>query len=179
MPVFEAKTQLSESVWKSPDGQREIFKVTLDIDGHPMVAKTYSKDISVIGWAGSVESYEKPGRNGAETFVKQPPKEDGGYSPRGATQGGGGSKPFNRPAQDQFTMYLSYAKDIAVAMLKDGKLDEGEYGKVLDAVSNGGDVLYNSRPDAPKKDVNVDPAELDTVIDPDAALLNDLFPPEV
>jgi hypothetical protein len=58
-------------------------------------------------------------------------------------------------------MYLSYAKDIAVAMLKDGKLDDEAYGEVLSAVATGGDVLYEARPDAPKKNPVKD--ELDEV----------------
>lgn len=141
MPQFETKTTEAESVWKSPDGQREIFKVILDIDGKPLMAKTYSKDISSVGWTGTVETYEKQGRNGSETFVKQPPKE-------GFSGGGGFSKGGFKPQGDQFTMYLSYAKDIAVAMVKDGKLDENAYAQVLDAVSTGGHTLYDSRPGA-------------------------------
>ena len=86
IPIFNTTTKYGESVWKSPDGQREIFKVTLDYDGKEVAAKTYSKDISVPGWAGQVETYEKPGRNGSETFVKQPPKE--GFSGGGYTGGG-------------------------------------------------------------------------------------------
>ena len=146
MPQFDTTTKRAESVWKSPDGQREIFKVTLDVDGTPLPAKTYSKDISVAGWTGKVESYEKQGRNGPETFVKQPPKE--GFSGGGGYSKGG----FKQPA-DQFTMYLSYAKDIAVGMLTvDGKLDEAEFGKVLSAVSDGGKTLYENRPDAKPKE---------------------------
>lgn len=149
MPQFETKTTEAESVWKSPDGQREIFKVILDIDGKPLMAKTYSKDISSVGWTGTVETYEKQGRNGSETFVKQPPKE-------GFSGGGGFSKGGFKPQGDQFTMYLSYAKDIAVAMVKDGKLDEGAYAQVLDAVSTGGHALYDSRPGATPVEKPVD-----------------------
>lgn len=180
MPIFnDAKTVTSESIWRSPDGQREIFKVSLEVAGKQFEAKTYSKDISNVGFSGDIESYEKPGRGGkpAETFVKQAPKDGGAFgsgiqtsAPRGSAQSTGGKF-------DNYTMYLSYAKDIAVAMLdKSGKLDEAAYGQVLSAVSNGGDTLYEGRPDAPKKDVNVDPQELDVVIDPDAEVLNDLFP---
>lgn len=171
MPVFNATTKSSESVWKSPDGQREIFSVKLDVGGKEFEAKTYSRDISQAGFTGEVESYEKPGQNGkpAQTFVKQAQKEFKG----------GGSKPYTRPTQDQFTMYLSYAKDLAVAMLKDGKLDESEYAKVLDAVSSGGHTLYEARPGAVNvQSKNVDAQELDVVVDPDAEILNELFPGE-
>lgn len=75
MPLFQTTTKESRSVWKSPDGQREIFEVTLDYQGQTFKAKTYSRDISVVGFIGEVESYEKEGRNGSETFVKQAPKE--------------------------------------------------------------------------------------------------------
>lgn len=156
MPEFAAVTKLSESIWKSPDGQREIFKVTLEVDGNPMVAKTYSKDISVIGWSGDVETYEKTGNRGSETFVKQPPKE-GGFSPGSGSQSSTTAeqfttRPTGKPSSDNFTMYLSYAKDIAVAMIKDGKLDEAAYGEVLAAVAAGGEELYSHRPDAPQKE---------------------------
>lgn len=173
MPEFSAVTKLSESIWKSPDGQREIFKVTLEVDGQPMVAKTYSKDISVIGWSGDVETYEKTGNRGSETFVKQPPKE-GGFSAGSGSQssttaGQSTIRPTGKPSFDNFTMYLSYAKDIAVAMIKDGKLDEAAYGVVLAAVAAGGESLYDRRPDAPKK-------EEDTVhpVDDNADLLADI-----
>lgn len=151
MPQFQTTTKQSRSVWKTPDGQREIFEVVLDYDGQDFKGKTYSKDIAVIGWAGTVDTYEKEGRNGSETFVKQPPKEGfgGGSS---TTQGAGHAPSVSKPAFDNFTMYLSYAKDIAVAMLgKDGKLDQVAYGEVLNAVSNGGKTLFDERPDAPKK----------------------------
>lgn len=93
MPRFNVTTKTGNSVWKSPDGQREIFEVTLDYNGQEVKAKTYSKDIPVVGWSGEIETYEKEGRNGSETFVKQPPKEDGYPSPAGSRQSsiGGGS----------------------------------------------------------------------------------------
>lgn len=75
MPTIEVTTKSARSVWKSPDGQREIIEVALDHDGQLIKAKTYSKDISIEGWHGTVESYEKDGRNGPETFVKQPQKD--------------------------------------------------------------------------------------------------------
>lgn len=159
MPTLEVTTKYSRSVWKSPDGQREIFEVTLESDNQELKAKTYSKDIGQVGWVGTVESYEKEGRNGAETFVKQPQKE--GF------QGGGsfGRQSSSRTAApskfsgDQFTMYLSYAKDIAVALLasKEG-FSEEKYGVMLDAVALGGETLYeahNAKPD----DINHTPEQ--------------------
>lgn len=151
MPTLRVETKTSNSVWRSPDGQREIFEVGLDYNGAMLKAKTYSKDISSVGWSGDVESYEKESRNGSETFVKQPQKEGfqgGGGSTRSGTSpssqsgyGAGGGK------DDQFTMYLSYVKDIVVAMLatKEG-FDEGKFGELLAAVSVGGKTLYDDRP---------------------------------
>lgn len=161
MPQFQTTTTASRSVWKSPDGQREIFEVTLDHDGQPVTGKTYSKDISVIGWSGTVETYEKEGRNGAETFVKQPPKEFGGqtYSQGSSTS----SSKASKPAFDNFTMYLSYAKDLAVACIKDGKFDGALYGEVLDSVATGGTTLYESRPDAPKKEEGLTKKDVEDV----------------
>lgn len=56
----------------------------------------------------------------------------------------GGSKPF-----DSFSMYLSYAKDIAVALLatKEG-FSEEKYAELVGAVAAGGAQLYESRPEA-------------------------------
>lgn len=171
MPTLNVKTTASRSVWKSPDGQREIFEVKLDHDGAELSAKTYSKDISTVDWAGTVESYEKEGRNGAETFVKQPPKE-GGYS--GSTRNGSqsslmgsgsttraiGSKSF-----DSYTMYLSYAKDLAVACVGKEGFDDKTYTKLLEAVEAGGAQLYAGRPDAPKPDIDKLVENIDKIFD--------------
>lgn len=86
MPQFETETKDSRSVWKSPDGQREIYEITLDYNGQPVKAKTYSHDIAVVGWKGTVDVYEKQGRNGTEQFVKQPPKDNPSYG--GGSAGG-------------------------------------------------------------------------------------------
>lgn len=87
MPTFEITTKTSRSVWKSPDGQREIFEIGVEYEGKPLAAKTYSRDISVPGWTGEVETYEKEGRNGPETFVKRPAKE-GSYGSGGGSYSG-------------------------------------------------------------------------------------------
>lgn len=85
MPTVQVTTKTATQVWKSPDGQRTINEVELDWEGKTLKAKTYSDAIATVGWSGEVESYEKQGRNGNETFVKQPPKENPGY---GSTSGG-------------------------------------------------------------------------------------------
>lgn len=158
MPQLQVKTVSAEEVWKSPDGKLTIFKLTLEHDGQQVGAKTYSKTIATAGWSGTVETYEKSGRNGSETFVKQPQQE--GFQPRG----GGGQRSFGggKPQGDNFTMYLSYAKDIAIACVKDGKFDDKLYSEVLEAVEAGGAQLYAGRPDAPKQ-ADTTKSELDEV----------------
>lgn len=83
MPVIEGVTTKSATqVWASPDGQRKIHDVQMDYKGQLFKASTFSDAIAVVGWTGSVESYEKPGKNGSQTFVKQPPKEETSYTPK-------------------------------------------------------------------------------------------------
>lgn len=80
-------------------------------------------------------------------------------APKAFGGGGGGAKSFSKP-QDQYTMFLSYAKDVAVAMLdKTGKLDEAAYGVVLAAVNDGGKTLYEARPDGSVDVKKEEPAE--------------------
>jgi len=79
VPILEVETKSAEQIWQSPDGQRVINKLTLDYQGKEFYAKTFSRDIAKVGWKGKVETYEKVGTKGSETFVKQPPKEDGNY----------------------------------------------------------------------------------------------------
>ena len=87
MPIFEnVTTKSSREIWRSPDGQRVIYEVTLEMNGKEMKAKTYSEAMTKQGRVGSIETYEKPGRNGNETFVKQPPKENGGAWSAGGGQ---------------------------------------------------------------------------------------------
>jgi hypothetical protein len=142
MPVMQAKTVASKEVWKK--GNLTIFELTLSVNGQDMRAKTYSGAIAQVGWSGTVETYEKEGRNGSETFVKQPQKEDSVYAPQSGGQGksGGASKPF-----DQFTMYLSYAKDLVVALQETAGFDQKLFKELLVATIEGGNMLYNNRPE--------------------------------
>lgn len=152
MPNLEVKTTAAEQVWAAPDGKMKIYALTLEWQGKPVKAKTYSDAIATPGWSGTVETYEKEGRNGSETFVKQP-QRDGGFQ-----RGGGGFKGGGGPKADPFTMYLSYAKDLVVALITQGIMpSEGADGKVfvdlfqnaLTNVNHGGQMLYAGRPDAP------------------------------
>lgn len=144
-------TKAAEQVWASPDGKMTIFQVTLEYEGKDFKAKTYSKAVATVGWSGTIESYEKPGRNGAETFVKQPQKE-GGWQGGG---GGGGSKPQG----DQFTMYESYAKDLAIACVistaKGVVFDSSTYEELLEAVAGGGEQLFAAHSNAGKETAEI------------------------
>lgn len=147
MPTMNLTTKASNQVWASPDGQRKIYELTMDYNGQPVKAKTYSDAIATVGWSGEVESYEKAGRNGMETFVKQPPKE-GGSNYGGSTGRSSGGK-FQA---DPFTMYLSYAKDLMVAQIAAG--NKIAYGVAIETVIGGAYELYNNRPEA-RAEVNV------------------------
>lgn len=78
MPRLHVRTTDSKQIWASPDGQRKIYDLRLEYNGKLVKAKTYSHSIAAINWEGEVDLYEKDGRNGLETFVKQPPKNTDG-----------------------------------------------------------------------------------------------------
>lgn len=104
MPILEVTTKSANQVWASPDGQRVIYALELDYNGESVTAKTYSAAIATPGWKGTVDTYEKQGRNGTETFVKQPPKEGGWQGNSGPQSSGGqiaGSKPAYQPRDDK------------------------------------------------------------------------------
>lgn len=178
MPVLEhVTTRESRSVWRAPDGQREIFELLLEYQGQRFAAKSYSKDISVIGWTGSVETYEKPGKMGAptQTFVKQPPKEDGSYGPAAQHSS-------TKLSADPFTMYLSYAKDITVALLAvSGVAAKSDYTDLIDQTITGAYALYEGRPEARAKHQEVMERRIDElkgddpVYEPSVRELNDIL----
>ena len=143
MPVLDVTTTSSKEIWKSPDGSRVIYEVVLDYKGQPIKAKTYSKDISVEGWAGTVESYEKEGRNGAETFVKQPQKEGyraGGYA--------GGAKSSKDEAAIQamwaITKAVEWAANDKTIKLEDVQSLAVDFYGMVDAVKAGTDTTAGS-----------------------------------
>lgn len=83
MPIFKVTTKQAKGIWKTPDGQRELFEVLFDYEGQEVSAKSWSKAVATVGWSGEVETYEKTNKQGAiETFVKQPQKEQGSYPSR-------------------------------------------------------------------------------------------------
>lgn len=148
MPQMNVKTISAENVWSTPDGSKTIYKLMLDYDGRQVSAKTYSNAIATVGWSGTVETYEKQGRQGAETFVKQPQKEwsgGGGYQ-KSSGQSGGVSK----APHDNYTMFLSYVKDIAVALINSKAYTAERLNEVATDVATAGEMFYAMRPDAPK-----------------------------
>lgn len=140
MPVFKDVKTKGEGklVWTSPDGQRKIYEVALEVDGKEMSASTFSDKIIVDGWSGNIESYEKSGR----TFVKQYRDE----------QSGGGYRGGSKPMADPFTMYLSYAKDLVVAKIASTPdLKVPPIAELVQDTIKSAYTLFEARPDAPKE----------------------------
>jgi hypothetical protein len=107
MPKLRATTLTAEQVWKSPDNTRKIWSLTMDVDGKTASAQTFSEAIATVGWSGEVETYER----GNNTFVKQPPKEDG-YPPRQGSQAsttGSGSSRNNYVPKDEKAIQAMWA----------------------------------------------------------------------
>jgi hypothetical protein len=75
-------------------------------------------------------------------FKKEFNQQSGGGS--GRSFGGGGSK----HVADPFTMFLSYAKDLVVALQETSGFDAAKYQELLKATLEGGKALYNGRPGA-------------------------------
>lgn len=88
---------------------------------------------------GTVDMSGQYGPKFKQTYDQNAPRPagSGGYS------GGGSAKKFDG---DNYTMYLSYAKDIAIACVGIGSLDTFE--KLIEAADKGAKVLYAGRPGA-------------------------------
>lgn len=85
MPKFAARVVAVQNngtpVWQSPDGQRKIWKVTVDVNGKTAECSTYSQQLATVGFQGEIETYERTNnRGGSDTFIKQPPREDSQYN---------------------------------------------------------------------------------------------------
>ncbi len=171
MTIKNAKVKEAQEVWKAPDGQRTLYTITVDTEHGEVALKTWSNQISKVGWTGDLETYEKEGKNGLETFAKQPLKE-GGF--------GGGAK--GKTPIDTRTMYISYAKDVAVALIKttilphemDGQFN-AEFNAAMAYIIKGGDMLQNGEvvEIAPKKAPVEERDETDV---PTEDELNEIFP---
>lgn len=166
MPQFEVKTTEARSVWKSPDGQREIFDVTLDYDGQAVSASTYSKDIATVGWSGTVETYEKEGKGGrpSQTFVKQPQKE-GNFTPSASS----GRTPYVPKDEKAIQAMWSIGQSVNAHVGSEG-LDAAELTSVRDYAIELFHMVDAVKADtsaepeaAPKEDVVIDelPEQMD------------------
>lgn len=70
---MHVKTTHSEQIWKSPDGSRTIWEVTLKTDsGDDYKMKTYSPKIAHMGFKGEVKSYLN---DRGDRFARQAPVE--------------------------------------------------------------------------------------------------------
>lgn len=77
--------------------------------------------------------------------------QGGGFTPRATSSPSTSSSPSGKAGfqTDPFTMYLSYAKDIAVALIgSKAGYNEEQFSKILEDVAAGGKVLYDERPGA-------------------------------
>lgn len=98
------------------------------------------------------------------------PKFKKEFSQGGGSFGGGqrtGATGGRKFESDPFTMYLSYAKDVAVALTatKEG-FSEDKFAEILEAVITGGKTLYGSRPGAePAADKPRDVLPTETEVD--------------
>jgi len=149
MPIISnVTTKRANLSWTSPDKKINLYDLILLADGKQIATKTYSAQIAKEGWTGDVETYQKPGRDGTtNTFIKQVKKEESTYTK-------GNSK---ASSNDLYTMYLSYAKDLAIALVDTTGFDVDSFNKLLEQVNEGGKFLYDHRPGA-------EPIKEDTVV---------------
>lgn len=69
----------------------------------------------------------------------------GQYGPKFKKDFAGGR---GKHADDPFTMFLSYAKDLVVALVETKGFDQKSYEELLTATLKGGKALYAGRPNA-------------------------------
>lgn len=92
----------------------------------------------------------------------------GQYGPKFNKEYSGGGGGAGKRDPDSFTMYLSYAKDIVVAMQTTDGFDEEKFKQLIAATITGGKNLFNNRPGAatttppsPAPAADIDPFNLD------------------
>jgi hypothetical protein len=117
MPILSnVKTTGSEVIWQK--GDRTIYKVSMEYEGKPFVAKSYSDRVAAQGFSGDVEVYEKQGTRGAEQFVRQAPKEEFGGSTGGGSTTTSSARPSYTP-KDEKAIQAMWAIGQAVQLVKD------------------------------------------------------------
>lgn len=130
-------TAVSENVktYESKYGQMKEYKVKLE--GVAEAVSINQKDSSPAPVVGSTLTGSIQDTEYGKKFKKE--YSQGGFS--------GGSKSYSKPQGDNFTMFLSYAKDLANTLLQlDGEIDDKKFEKVLTQVANAGKYLYANRP---------------------------------
>lgn len=126
---MQVTTKEATAIWRSPDGKRTIWSVKLDADGKEYQLKTYSEEISQVGFTGEVESYDD---KRGEKFVKQPQKQ-GGYA--------GGA----RSGKDQKIISAQWALGQALKVygVQLATADDKSYAKIMTVVEQLGGELFN------------------------------------
>lgn len=122
--------------YDSKYGQMKQYKVKFDgVAEAVSISQKATSPAPVVGstLTGSIQDTE---------YGKKFKKE---YNQGGFSGGSGGFK--GKSQSDNFTMFLSYAKDLAVTMLQlDGEINDKKFEKVLEQVANAGTYLYEHRP---------------------------------
>lgn len=120
---MKVETTNSRQVWQSPDKQRTIWEVNVkDESGKVWPLKTYSSEISEVGFSGEVETYD--GKDG-QKFVRQP-KPQGGYG------GGSSAARMKADASKQKEIRAEWAIGKAITSLGIFPLDAEALKKVQD-----------------------------------------------
>lgn len=146
-------------------GDMKSYKVRFQETGEQVVeiAQKASSQAPAVGQTleGSIDT---SGQYGPK-FKKE---YSGGDFQGSSRQSSGRTSNYGASHGDQFTMYLSYAKDVAVALIaKDGNLDKlSEY---MQEVADAGEFLYNAH-NSPQTDnedkgkpTDVTPSEDDVI----------------
>lgn len=116
--------EISQKVSTAPPQVGQTLEGTIDMSGQ--YGPKFKKEYNQGGFTGGTPS--------------------GSQSPTAVTPSSSQQYGSNR-SQDPFTMYLSYAKDVAVALIgsKGGYSDE-TFAKILEDVMLGGKTLFDTRP---------------------------------
>lgn len=117
---IEAVVKISQKATTAPPKEGDVLNGTIDMSAQ--YGPKFKKEYNPGGFGGS-------------------------SAPQGSAQSSQTSTGSRQTNSDPFTMYLSYAKDLAVALIASkGGYDEEQYAKVLDDVIDGGYTLYEKRP---------------------------------
>lgn len=133
MPVLKIKTVDSRVGWTNPSNPDMVsYDLTIDVEGKKAEARTYSQPISVVGFEGEVETYEK----NEHTYLRQVKKDfGGGFTPRRSF---GGPSKDNSDGQRQGMCINNAANYINTNNTKE--LSAVEWAKIVHSYAS---ELYN------------------------------------